>query len=181
VEKAQAEFANRAHGLLAEAKSALQHEPVEKDQLIARVRAKLGRLVSHPHAIDVFAHDGAVTLSGAVLEHEARHLVSEVGSIHGVSSVCDHLVRHSDAANIATLQSSRERHLARPQVFRHDWSPALRLFAGVAGGSMGLYGLLSSSRAVRAVALPFGFGLLARGISRGKRREVAHENHRQVN
>lgn len=30
VEKAQADLANCAHGLLAEAKSALQHEPVEK-------------------------------------------------------------------------------------------------------------------------------------------------------
>ena len=97
VEKAQADLANRAHGLLAQAKSAVQHEPVEEDQLIARVRAKLGRLVSHPHAIEVIARDGEITLSGTVLENEAQHLVSGVGSIHGVSSVCDHLLRHSDA------------------------------------------------------------------------------------
>jgi len=172
-EKAQADLANRAHGLLAQAKSALQHEPVEEDQLIARVRAKLGRLVSHPHAIEVIAWDGAITLSGDVLEHEAQHLVSGVGSIHGVSSVCDHLVRHSDAANIATLQGGRERHAAQPQAFRHYWPPALRMVAGVAGASLGLYGLFSSRRTVRAVALPIGMGLLVRGISSGKRKEMA--------
>jgi hypothetical protein len=173
VEKAQADLANRAHGLLAEAKSALQHEPVEEDQLIARVRAKLGRLVSHPHAIDVFAHGGAITLSGAVLEHEAQQLVSGVGAIHGVSLVCDHLVRHHDADYIATLRGGRERHPTGPQSFRHHWPPALRMLAGVAGAGVGLYGLFSSSRAVRAVALPFGMGLLARGISTGKHKETA--------
>ena len=172
-DKAQADLANRVHGLLAETKSALQHEPVEEDQLIARVRAKLGRLVSHPHAIDVFAHGGAITLSGAVLEHEAQQLVSGVGAIHGVSSVCDHLVRHHDADYIATLQGGRERHPTAPQFFRQHWPPALRMLAGVAGAGVGLYGLFSSSRAVRAVTLPFGIGLLARGISTGKHRETA--------
>ncbi len=173
VEKAQADLANRAHGLLAQAKSAVQHEPVEEDQLIARVRAKLGRLVSHPHAIDVFAHGGEITLSGTVLENEAQDLVSGVGAIHGVSRVCDHLLRPSDAEHIASLQGGRERHPGRPLVFQRNWPPALRMLAGVAGASVGLYGLLSSSRAVKAVALPFGAGLLARGISSGKRREMA--------
>jgi len=173
VEKAQADLANRAHGLLVEAKSALQHEPVEEDQLIARVRAKLGRLVSHPHGIDVFAHDGEITLSGTVLEDEAQQLVSGVGSIRGVSRVCDHMLRQSDAEYIASLQGGQERHPGRPRVFRHNWPPALRLLAGIAGASVGLYGLFSSSRAAKAVALPFGAGLLARGISTGKHRETA--------
>lgn len=171
-ERTQADLANRAHGLLARAKSAVQHEPVEEDQLTARVRARLGRLVSHPHAIDVIARDGAVTLSGAVLEQEAQGVVAGVGAIHGVSSVCDHLLRHPDAASIPSLQGGRRR-AAGPQVLRHEWPPALRMLAGVAGGSLELYGLFSSSRAVKAVALPFGLGLLARGISSGKRKEMA--------
>lgn len=173
VEKAQADLANRAHGLLARAQSAMQPEPVEEDQLIARVRAKLGRLVSHPHAIEVFAHNGAITLSGSVLEHEAQRLLSGVGSIHGVSTVCDHLVRHSEESFIANLQGSRELHPTRPRVFRRYWPPALRMLAGVAGVGVGMYGLVSSSRTVRAVALPVGAGLLARGISSGKHRQMA--------
>lgn len=173
VQKAQADLANRAHGLAAQAKSALQHEPVEEDQLIARVRAKLGRLVSHPHAIDVLAHNGEITLSGAVLEHEAHELVSGVRAIQGVSSVFDHLVRHGDADYISSLQGGRERHPQRPQILRHYLPPALRLLAGIAGAGIGLYGLFSSSRAAKAVALPVGAGLLARGISSGKRTEGA--------
>lgn len=124
LERAQADLANRVDGLLAQAKSAVQHEPVEEDQLIARVRAKLGRLVSHPHAIDVIARDGTITLGGAVLEDEAQKLVSGVGSIRGVSSVCDHLVRHRDAVNIPSLQGGRERPTGQPQVFQREWPPA---------------------------------------------------------
>lgn len=171
LERAQADLANRAHGLLARAKSAVQHESVEEDQLIARVRARLGRLVSHPHAIEVVARDGTITLSGAVLENEAQELVSGVCAIRGVSLVCDHLVRHRDAANISSLQGGRERHAGQPQVFRHEWPPALRMLAGIAGGSLELYGLFSSSRGLWA--LPLGLVLLARGISSGKRKEMA--------
>jgi hypothetical protein len=171
LEKTQADLANRAHGLFATARSAMKHEPIEEDQLIARVRAKMGRLVSHPHAIDVFAHDGEITLSGAVLEHEAHQVVSGVGSIRGVSTVCDHLTRHSDAEYIASLQGGRERRPGRPRVFRQHLPPALRLMAGIAGVGVGVYGLFSSSRVAKAVALPFGAGLLARGMSSGKRRE----------
>lgn len=171
LEKAQADLANRAHGLLAQAKSAMQCEEVEDDQLTARVRAKLGRLVSHPHAIDVFAHGGVVTLTGAVLEGEAHGLILGVRGIHGVASVVDHLVRHSDAGYVSSLQGGRERHPARPKVFRHYLPPAFRLLAGVAGAGVGLYGLFSSRRASKTVVLPLGAGLLARGIS-GWRREI---------
>jgi hypothetical protein len=171
VEKAQTDLANRAHGLLAQAKSAVRRKPVDDDQLTARVRAKLGRLVSHPHAIDVIARDGMVTLAGAVLEAEAGQLVGGVCSTPGVSRVCDHLVRHSDAADVPSLQGGRERHPGRVPVLRSEWPPALRMLAGVAGGGLGLYGLLRSTRTARAVALPFGIGLLARGISSRDRRE----------
>jgi hypothetical protein len=169
-EKAQADMANRARGLLAQAKSALEHEPADADQLIARVRAKLGRLVSHPHAIDVFAHHGEITLSGAVLEGEAHGLILGVRGIHGVASVVDHLVRHSETDYISSLQGGPEQRPARP---RHYLPPAYRLLAGIAGAGVSLYGLLSSSRASKALALPLGAGLLARGISGGKRREGA--------
>lgn len=168
-EKAQADLTNRAHGLLAQAKSALQCEEVEDDQLTARVRAKLGRLVSHPHAIDVFAHGGVVTLSGALLEVEAHPLIFGVRGIQGVASVVDHLVRHSDADYISSLQGGRERNPSRPKVFRHYLPPALRLIAGVAGAGVGLYGLFSSSRGSKTVVLPLGAGLVERGISGGRK------------
>ena len=173
MDAAKTDLANRAHGLVARTKSAMQRAPVEDDQMVARVRAKLGRLVSHPHAIDVIARDGAITLSGDVLEEEAQSLVSGVDSIPGVSLVCDHLLRHRDAVSISSLQGGRERHPGRPEILRREWPPSLRRLAGVAGASLEVYGLLSSSRTVKAVALPFGFGLLVRGISSGRRKETA--------
>ena len=172
LERAQADLVNRANGLHAHARSVVHHEPVGDDQLIARVRANLGRLVSHPHAIDVIARDGTTTLSGDVLEDEAKELVSQVGTIQGVSLVCDHLLRHRDAAKISSLQGGRERR-AGSQVSPQEWPPAFRMLSGVAGVSLEIYGLFSSSRKVKAVALPFGLGLLARGISSGKRKEMA--------
>lgn len=104
LEKSQTHLANRAHGLAAKATSLVRQEPVDNDRLAARVRAKLGRLVSHPHTIDVIAQHGRITVRGDVLEKEAPGLLSAVGAIHGVSSVCDCLLRHHDAANIPALQ-----------------------------------------------------------------------------
>ncbi|MBZ5611275.1 MAG: BON domain-containing protein [Acidobacteriia bacterium] len=141
-DRAGADLTNRAHGWIANAKSIVQHEPVDDDQLVARVRARLGRLASHPHAIDVIAHDGKITLSGAVLEHEAAQLLSGVGSIRGVSLVCDHLLRHRDAFNVPTLQGGRERNTERPGLLRCDWPPAARMLTGVAAASLG-FGLLA--------------------------------------
>lgn len=145
VERAQADLANRTHGLLANAKPFCQHEPVDDDRLVARVRAKLGRLVSHPHAIDVIAQHGEITVSGDVLEQEAEGLLSGVGAIRGVSSVCDHLLRHRDVAKIPSLQGGRERRLPKPELSWRHWPRALWMFAGVVGGSLGAYGLVSSS------------------------------------
>lgn len=173
-DRVQVDLANRAHGLVARAKSVVQPEAVDDDQLVARVRAKLGRLVSHPHAIDVIAQQGRITVSGDVLEKEAERLLSDVGTIHGVSSVCDHLLRHRAAGNVSSLQGGSGRALPKPEFLRRDWTPALRMLAGVVGGSMGVYGLVSSKRAVKAVVLPFGIGLLASGITNG--REVVRNN-----
>lgn len=176
VDRVQADLANRAQGLVARAKSVVQPETVDDDQLVARVRAKLGRLVSHPHAIDVIAQQGRITLSGDVLEQEAERLLSGVGAIHGVSSVCDHLLRHRAAGNVSSLQGGPGRALPKPEFLRRDWTPALRMLAGVVGGSLGVYGLVSSKRAVKAVVLPFGIGLLARGITNGREGVRNNEN-----
>lgn len=75
VASAQSDFANREHGLIANVKSTVQRGSVDDERLVERVRAKLGRLVSHPHAIDVIARNGRITVSGAVLEHEAAQLL----------------------------------------------------------------------------------------------------------
>jgi osmotically-inducible protein OsmY len=54
------------------------------DVLAQRVRARIGHVVSHPHAITVKAHKGVVTLEGPILEHEVERLLETVRSVRGV-------------------------------------------------------------------------------------------------
>src|SRR5215469_17518540 len=64
VSKLASDVQNRTRGLLAQVRHS--HEPVDDDVLISRVRTRLGRLVEHPHQVDVIARGGVVVLSGIV-------------------------------------------------------------------------------------------------------------------
>jgi uncharacterized membrane protein len=77
----------RRQGAWAEAKRMFAHEEVADDALIGRVRAELGRLVSHPHAIEVASSGGHVTLIGPILSHEVRPLLRAVRRVGGVRAV----------------------------------------------------------------------------------------------
>ena len=48
---------NRARGAVAEARNTMRPDHVDARKLEERVRAELGRVVSHPRAIDVMASD----------------------------------------------------------------------------------------------------------------------------
>lgn len=69
IEATARDLIQRAQGLVAEARSTVSDEEVSDEILVNRIRAKMGRVVSHPGAIKVTAEQGRVTLSGAVLEH----------------------------------------------------------------------------------------------------------------
>src|SRR5437763_1294527 len=60
----------RSQGLMAEAQSRLREDHVSDDVLVERVRSQMGRVVSHPRAIEVMAHNGRVTLRGPILANE---------------------------------------------------------------------------------------------------------------
>ena len=49
---------NRAAGVASSTKSMWKSEPVSDEKLVARVRSKMGRYVSHPHAVHVEANNG---------------------------------------------------------------------------------------------------------------------------
>jgi len=79
-------------------------DPDSDRQLEERVRAQLGRLVSHPGAITVTAHTGDVTLSGQILAAEHQTLLSAVRAMAGVNRVDDRLQAHETPGNIPELQ-----------------------------------------------------------------------------
>src|SRR5688572_21870742 len=54
------DLSNRAAGTVAEVRRRIRTDRPADDVLIERIRAELGRVVSHPRAIDVEARNGAV-------------------------------------------------------------------------------------------------------------------------
>jgi len=88
----------RAEGAVHEAKARVQPEDVPDEVLVERVRAQIGRPVSHPRAIEVTAHDGEVTLSGPIVPEELDDLLQRVARVRGVRSV-NNLLRPDDGRN----------------------------------------------------------------------------------
>src|SRR5437763_385294 len=65
-------FGSRARGAWSGLRSLpgrLTGEAVPDDVLVERVRAKLGRYISHPHAIEVDVSGGRICLTGPALAH----------------------------------------------------------------------------------------------------------------
>jgi hypothetical protein len=158
------DLSNRARGIATSIQSRFTSDETDDAVLIDRVRSKLGRIVSHPGAIEVRAEDGNVTLSGPILEGEVDSLFTCVKRIQGVNEVIDNLEVYKEAGNYPALQGGRERQGHRFEFLQENWSPAARLAAGAAGASLAVYG------GTRRDALGAGLGvagllLLTRGIT----------------
>jgi hypothetical protein len=79
---------NRARGVVAKLRSACAEEtPVPDERIEARVRSRLGRVASHPHAIHVEVRSGVATLTGPVQEGEAEKIGEAVRRVKSVQSV----------------------------------------------------------------------------------------------
>ena len=83
---------NHVTGAAAELRSRIADSPVDDAQLVDRVRAELGHHVDRPRAVEVFAENGNVTLTGAMPEIEIRKAVATASSVPGVRSVDNKLV-----------------------------------------------------------------------------------------
>jgi len=162
LETATTDLGHRAAGLMAETRARLRKEDVSDPVLVERVRAKIGRVVSHPRAIVVAADQGRVTLSGPILAGEVDDLLSAVAAVRGVSGVENRLEVHQQADGVPALQGESRPHRAA------SWSPATRLLTGTAGGALAAYGV--KRRGATGAALgTVGLGLLARGLASGNR------------
>ena len=126
---------NRTHGLMTEVQSHFSSEPVDDSVLVDRVRSKLGRIVSHPRAINVSAQNGRVTLSGPILTSEVPELLTCVNNLKGVNEAINQLEPHEEAGNHPALQGGRERTGERFALFQNNWSPTTRLLVGAGVGA----------------------------------------------
>jgi hypothetical protein len=158
---------HRFIGLAARAVASLVEKPAPTDEVLtARVRTRVGRLVSHPGAIDVTATSGRITLSGPVFEGEVEQLVNSVRDVPGVSAIDNHLEPHAEAGDISALQGPGPLKLDMARAWVR-WTPTTGLMAAAAG--LALMALASRRRTLRNTAFGLaGFELLEQAV-RGAR------------
>lgn len=131
------DVANRARGIVAETMASRRQEYVSAPKLVERVRAELGRVVSHPRAVDVQAtDDGTVCLCGPILSEEADAAVKAIGNVRGVCCVEDQLDRHDSPEGVPSLQGGRARPGRRSALMQRSWSPTTTALATLAGTAL---------------------------------------------
>jgi uncharacterized membrane protein/osmotically-inducible protein OsmY len=158
------DVAHRASGVAARLRGTLGGREVDHRVLIERVRARLGRVVSHPRAIDVDAADGVVTLRGPILQAEVPRLLNAVERIRGVRDVVNALEEHKEAGTVPALQGGSTPPGLQPDIMQREWSPATRLLTGTTGLALAGYGA-SRRDMPGALLATAGVGLLARAAT----------------
>lgn len=139
-DKTSRDLGNRVRGQFAAGRSLFQRDRAPDAVVEQRVRSRLGRLVSHPDAIEARARDGEVTLSGPILAGEVSRLVSGVRGVRGVRAVENRLDVHQLPGNIPDLQLRGARADGpRMELLQDCWSPTTRL--GVGAAAVALFAL----------------------------------------
>ena len=163
LDKGVRDLRNRTRGTVAETWGAVNPNHVWDEVLVDRVRAKIGRSISHPSAIEVTAKHGRIILSGPVLESEADDLIDAAFSVRGVHDVESRVETHRTSEDVPGLQGHSGRTKPRADLLQENWAPGTRLLVG-AGGAIAL----AFPTRNRTVALPgriIGGLLLARAVT----------------
>jgi len=138
IEDQSRDLANRAQGAAAEASARVAKEAAPDQVLAERVRSKIGRVVTHPRAIDVTAERGVVELRGAILRSERRRAIRVAESVRGVRAVQhDALMTYSDEQRMPGFRPRirpRELKQAEPTGRLHSLRLGLALASGVIAG-----------------------------------------------
>ena len=163
--KAARDAKNRVSGAAASAKHLMRKDHASDEKLVARVRSRLGRVVTHPHAIQVSAHDGQVVLAGPILRPEVGHLLHELRKVRGVRGIENRLEQHQPGSNVPSLQGPGRAPRA-PELFQERWTPSLRVGAAALGAIAAAIGVtrIPRSRASGLGLTGVGSLLLARAV-----------------
>jgi uncharacterized membrane protein len=164
LDKASRDLQNRTQGMIAATKSRFSGEAVSDQVLAERVRAEMGRVVSHPSAISVTVEQGYVSLTGPILADEVDRLLKTVNKIRGVTAVENLLEVHQQPGDVPGLQGQAAPREPRFELFQENWTPVLRVLAALAGGLVTLLGLRRGGLTGTAGSV-IGLGLMARGVA----------------
>jgi uncharacterized membrane protein len=133
---------NRIVGTAAELRSWFQRDDADDDTLVDRVRSKIGRLVSHPHAIRVTSEQGVVTLSGPILQRELPRLLRTVESVRGAREVVNQLEDYKQAGDMSALQGGGAIPPGiRSDLLQREWAPATRMMVALGGATLTAVGI----------------------------------------
>ena len=154
----------QAYGLVAETRGKFRSDEVTDEQLCARVRSAMGRVVSHPKSVRVVACNGRVTLEGEALTGEHAALLSTVKGVRGVQEVNDQLLVRSGPGRRPYLQGGSTRAPRRWAFLQDFWSPTTRLVAGTTGGVLGVMGFMRRDW-IGGIASLLGLGLIVRSTT----------------
>lgn len=108
IEGFEHDLLNRGRGVVARVESMMRSRAaVDDDVVIERIRAKLGRVSSHPHDIEVHGHgDGKFELFGAVLGREHAKVHEAVARVPGVKIVEDKLLDRANDLDVIAFRGS---------------------------------------------------------------------------
>jgi uncharacterized membrane protein len=130
------DLANRSRGIAAEMRYRGNGHAVDDRVVHERVRAELGRYVSHPHAVEVQVDDGVVRLSGDVLDQEGRRAARALRRVPGVREVQPRWRGHDTVEGVPQLQGAGRQRQPVPELLQQHWSPAARFVAGTGAAAM---------------------------------------------
>ncbi len=134
--KSSRDMSRRATGAVAQAASRLRPDDSDDESLAERVRAKLGRYVSHPDTVEVEARDGCITLRGPILSREVEELVAAISSVRGVREVLNRLEPHATSDGVPALQGRGRAAGTRGAFAPTGWAPGVQILAGIIGAAV---------------------------------------------
>jgi uncharacterized membrane protein len=133
---------NRTRGIVAVVRRTVRRNRTDDFVLQERVRAAIGRVVSHPRALKVQAHDGHVILGGRILAAEEHRLIRAAQAVEGVKDVDGRFERHTESGNVPSLQGgTSQRRGPRIDVRQRHWAPSTRAVVGSCGAALVAIGL----------------------------------------
>jgi hypothetical protein len=124
---------NRGRGIVAATRGRWQTEEVPDEVLVQRVRARLGRVCSHPHAIDVLVAHGNITLRGPILAADAPAVLRTTQNVRGVKAVMNQMEIHESADSEPALQGEGRLAGSSFDLLQPTWAPGTRAMVAAAG------------------------------------------------
>lgn len=108
-EKSGRDLGNRVRGLWAELGALFRSDGAGDEVIAERVRARLGQVCSHPHAVETRVSGGSVHARGSILAAEHARVIAALRAVRGVRAIRDELRIHAAGVGVPELQGGERR------------------------------------------------------------------------